>query len=205
MVGFGMGQYAVNRFMDAGWPAIRFFTSDTGGHMFARLPVGDAIHWLESMTSNEPEVLINFAQKQMETGQYRDTLAALGRVRRLSLNDSQLEQERRLTAAVEALARTSAASFLDKIRENKTNAWVDGFLAYRDQFAMADAAREAMNAFESLRAQHEPKAQTAVNDARQAFQQGNRDAGLTHYQEIVDKYYASSLYQTAKEVITTRK
>jgi hypothetical protein len=50
-----MGEHAATIFRDAGWPALRFFADDTGaGHMFARLPVGQAIRWLEVHSSDNP-------------------------------------------------------------------------------------------------------------------------------------------------------
>ena len=41
-------------FGEAGWPAFRFFTDDTAAHMFARLPVGPAIRWLEAHVVERP-------------------------------------------------------------------------------------------------------------------------------------------------------
>ena len=89
VVGFSMGQYAANLFGEANWPAYRFFTDDAGGHMFARLPVGLAIRWLESHASNDPTSLINFAASQIKQKEYRDGIAALHRAHTLNLNDSQ--------------------------------------------------------------------------------------------------------------------
>ena len=43
----GGGQYAADLYGDNGWPAIHLFTSETAGHKFMLLPVGEAIRWLE--------------------------------------------------------------------------------------------------------------------------------------------------------------
>ena len=56
-----------------------------------------------------------------------------------------------------------------------------------------------MGAFASLRKQHEPLAQNAFEEASAAFRQGKQDEGYAKYQEIVDKYYAASLYRNIKE------
>ena len=97
-----------------------------------------------------------------------------------------------------------AAEFLPKIRTNADKSWIDGFLAYRDEFEFAGAAREVMEAFESLRKQHEPAARRAFNEARSAFQQGKPDQGYAQYREIVDKDYASSLYRNIKQQLEPR-
>ena len=62
-----------------------------------------------------------------------------------------------------------------------------------------------MDAFESLRKQHEPLAKKAFGEARAAFQQGKPDQGYARYQEIVDKDYASSSYRNIKEQLKSRK
>jgi predicted esterase len=205
MVDFDLGRYAATLFADAGWPAVHFFTSDTAGHMFARLPVGEALRWLESMASDDPETLLGFAEKQAKPGSYRDAIAALHRARALKLSDSQKRGADGLGAAIDAKAKAGADELLPKIRRNADNSWIDGFLAYRDEFAFADTAREAMDAFESLRKQHEPQAQRAFSEARAAFQQGKSDQGYAKYQEIVDKDYTSTLYRNAKEWLKARK
>ena len=79
MVAFDGGSYAYGLFLDAGWPAVRFFADDTAGHMFARLPVGPAIRWLEVMTSDDPTTLLDFAEQRLKEHGYRDAIAAVRR------------------------------------------------------------------------------------------------------------------------------
>ena len=52
-----------------------------------------------------------------------------------------------------------------------------GFLAYREDFEYADAARAVMAAFNDLRAQQDPPAKKLMGEARGAFNQGRRDEG----------------------------
>ena len=205
MVGFGMGQYAAALFGESNWPAFHFFASDTAGHMFGLLPVGEAIRWLEAMASDDPEVLLGFAEKQAEASHYRDAIAALRRAKTLKLTDPQKPRADRLAKTIDAKAKAGADEFLPKIKKNADGSWVDGFLAYRDEFEFADAAREVMAAFEALRKQHEPLAQKAFGEARAAFRQGKRDEGYARFQEIVDKDYAASLYRNIKEQLKSRK
>ena len=205
VVDFGMGRYAATIFGESNWPALHFFTSDTAGHMFARLPVGEALRWLESLSSDDPEVLLGFAEKQAEASRYRDAIAALRRAKTLKLTDPQKSRADRLGKTIDAKARPGADEFLPKIKKNADGSWVDGFLAYRDEFEFADGAREVMGAFESLRKQHEPLAQKAFGEARAAFQQGKQDQGYAKFQEVVDKDYAASLYRNIKEQLKSRK
>jgi predicted esterase len=205
MVDFDTGRYAAGLFTDAGWPAVRFFTSEKAGHMFALLPVGEAIRWLESLASNDPDALLGFADKQAKAGKYRDAIAALHRARTFKLSDAQKQRADHLGAVIDAQAKPGANEFLPKIQKNTDASWVDGFLAFRDEFEFADGAREAMTAFDALRKQHEPSAQRAFGEARTLFQQGKRDQGYARYQEIVEKAYASSLYRHVKEWLKARR
>ena len=202
---FGMGQYAANVFGESNWPGLRLFASDTAAHMFARLPVGEAIRWLEAMASDDPEVLIAFAEEQTESGHLRDAIAALRNAKGLKQSDAQKQRADRLRASIDARAKAKADEFLPGIRKNADGSWVDGFLAYRDEFEFADGAREVMDAFESLRKQHEPPARKAFGEARAAFQRGEQDQGYAKYREIMEKDYASPLYRNIKDQLKSRK
>ena len=204
-VNFGMGQYAASLFGESNWPALHFFTSDTAGHMFGLLPVGEAIRWLEVMASDDPEVLLGFAEKQAEASRYRDAIAALRRARTLNLTGPQESRADRLGKTIDAKAKAGADEFLPKIKKDADGSWVDGFLAYRDEFEFADGAREVMGAFEALRKRHEPLAQKAIGEGRAAFQQGKQDQGYAKFQEVVDKDYAASPYRNIKEQLKSRK
>jgi len=204
-VSFAMGQYAATLFGESGWPAFRFFADDNAAHMFARLPVGPAIRWLEAHGSREPATLLDFAGKRSGEGGYRDTVAALNRAHTLSLDDSQKRRAGELSRAIDAKAAAGAAKYLPLIRQAKDGSWIDGFLAFRDDFEFADAAHEVMAAFAELRARHDGPAKNAFAEARRLFQQGKQDEGYAKYREIVQSYYASPLYRTVKRWLEERK
>ncbi len=44
-----------------------------------------------------------------------------------------------------------------------------------------------------------------MGEARSLFQQGRRDEGYAKAKEVVDAYYASSSYRTAKRWLAERK
>ena len=202
---FSAGQYAASLFSEANWPAFRFFTDDNAGHMFARLPVGQSIRWLESHASNDPESLINFAASQLHEKAYRDAIAALRRAHTIKLNDSQKRQVQELNQSINTHAATGVAKFLPLVRQANDNSWIDDFLAFRDDFEFAESAHEVMAVFADLRARHKDPAQKAFAEARQLFQQGKQDQGYNKYQEIVEKFYASPLYRNVKRWLDERK
>jgi hypothetical protein len=202
---FGMSRYAAGNFGEHGWPGLRLFTSDTAGHRFMLLPVGEAIRWLEAMASDDPEALVVFAEKQAGAGRYRDAIAALRNLKGLEQTDAQKQRAERLRASIDARARAKADEFLPRIKANADGSWVDDFLAFRDDFEFADGARPAMEAFEALRKQQEPAAQRAFQEANMLFRQGKQDEGYAKYKEIVDKDYASTRYRNIKEQLKARE
>jgi predicted esterase len=204
-VGFSMGQYAATLFGESNWKTSRFFVDDTAGHLFARLPVGTAIRWLEASASSNPAALLEFAAKRLSESGYRDVIAAVGRARTLTLDESQKRRVDELDRAINAKASARAAKYLPLIRQAKDSSWIDDFLQLRDAFEFTDAAREVMTAFADLRSRHEEPAKKAFTEARQLFQQGKQDEGYGKYREIVQSHYASSLYRIVKPWLTDRK
>jgi predicted esterase len=207
LVNFSMGEYAAVIFGEESWPAFRFFNDSTGaGHMFGRLPVGRAIRWLEAHTSDDPTKLLDVAEKCLKAKANRDAVALLNRAATLQLDDTAKTRLESLSSQIDSQARARAATFLTKIQKGEPGkAWIDKFLNYREDFEFAPAAREVMQAFNTLRAEHEEPARKSVNEARAAFQQGKRDEGYAKYQEIADKYYAASSYRNVKKWIAERK
>jgi predicted esterase len=200
-VPFNGAVYASAQFLDAGWPAVRLFAHPNAGHMFGLLPVNQAIRWLEALTSDDPKVLLDFAEgrlKDKEPGR-RDAIAALRRAKGLKLDPKAQARLDKMTKEIDAKAAPKAKTFLSAIKANKDGAWVDPFLAFREEYEYADAASAAMAAFDKLRAEHDPLATKAMGEARQAFNQGNRPEGYAKAKEIVAKYYASTSYRLAKK------
>ncbi len=204
-IGFSSARYAADLFGENGWPGLRLFTSDTAGHKFMLLPVDEAIRWLEAMASDDPKILVDFGEKQAKAGRYRDAIAALKKAKGLKQADAAKQRADRLRASINTKAKAKASEFLVKIKANRNSSWVDGFLAFRDEFEFADGARPAMEAFETLRKRHEPAAQRAFQEAITLFRQGKQADGYAKYQEIVDKYYSSSRYRNIKEQLKARK
>ena len=61
--------------------------------------------------------------------------------------------------------------------KNANGSWVDGFLAYRDEFEFAERRPKVMGIFEALRKQHEPLAEKAFGEGLTALRQGKPTKG----------------------------
>jgi predicted esterase len=202
VLGFGMSDYAARAFGEANWPALRFFTDDQAAHMFGRLPVGPAIRWLEALNSQDPKSLAEFARKWMKEANWRDAIAAVNRAKAIDPTATEIVK---IALEIDAKAEPEAKKYAALIAKNADGSWVDGFLAFRDQFEFADVAKDAMAAFAKLRSSHDEPAQKLRNEARGLFQQGKADQAYAKYQELVDKYYAASSYRDTKKALAQKK
>ena len=196
----GMGRYAAELFREQNWPAFRFLEPEAGGHMFALLPINEAIRWLDGFSAEDPAKALDFAEGRLKARAYRDVIAALALVKPNPVDAARVSK---LEKAIDDLAAPECKDFVAKIRSGKPG-WIDPFLAYRDEFEYAPAAKPAMTAFDELRAEQSPPAQTAYNEARALFQQGKADEAYRKYQEIVDRYPASPLYRIVKRSLVER-
>ena len=110
-----------------------------------------------------------------------------------------------LSRTIDTKAAAGATKYLPLIKKAKDGTWIDGFLAYRDEFEFAPRAKQTMAAFAELRKSQEEAAKKAFGEARQLFQQGKQDEGYAKYKEIVEKDYASSKYRIVKRWLEERK
>jgi predicted esterase len=204
VVAYSQGKSSFDSLIDAGFPAAHLFTDKSAGHMFARLPIEEAVRWLEQITSDESKSLVAFAEQSVESGEYRDALAAINRVRQLN-SDQYASRVDELTRRIDRQAEPAAARLAQAMESATSDDWVEQFFAFRLQFHFAPAAERAMNAYQRLRDEHEQPATKLWNEARAAFNKGDQAAGYSKNDEIVQKYYASSWYRYAKPVVERQR
>lgn len=198
-----MSQSAETNFLDDEFHRVRLFDHKTAGHRFIFLPVDKAIQWLDVMTSNDATQLLSSAATRIDEQEYRDALALLDRAAGLPSSDTEaIARHRKL---VDDAAKPEADALLAAIDANADGSWVDDFLTFRTQFGFSDSARPVMAAYGKLRTQHQPKADLLYQQSRSDLRAKKRDDAYQKYQEVVDKYYASSRYFTMKRWIVERR
>ncbi len=205
IVGFDQGKGTYDSFLGDGFPMLRFLSHPTAGHMFALLPVDQAIQWLESMTSDDPGALVAFAERQAAAKEWKDAIAAAERARSIDKSGRNGSKIKALLEAADKAAAPKASALEKAIASAKDDSWVADFTAFRAQFEFADAARGAMAAWRKLRAEHEKPAETLFYSARGDFNAGKEDDGYRKCEELVARYYASSYYAYAKVWLKNRK
>lgn len=200
VVGIDQGRYSWERFSEFGFPGLRFVTAPVG-HGYDFLPVGEAIAWMDALSTKDAKKLVAFAKARADAGDWRDVAAALRRGKAVKAERRMRPIAKRLNDA----AKKDADRFRGLIDKDKNGDWVAEFLAWRDQFEFAPAAAPAMKAFQKLRAAHAEPAKKLMNDARKAFREGRKDEGWAQYQTLVDEYYAAPGYRAVKRWLADRK
>ena len=172
--------------------------------MFARLPVGPAIRWLETFSSKDPKVLIDFAAERTASKATAMRSPHLTAPATLKLDAAQKRRLDELTKLdrYQGGRRRPQVLPLDQERQGRRlDRRVPGLSR---RVRVCPAAQRVMAAFAELRKTHDVAAKKAFGEARQLFQQGNQDGGYAKYKEIVEKSYASSLYRVVKRSLDER-
>ena len=188
--------YTHKKFRAHDFPLVKRL-SPNAGHAFDFLPVGDAIKYLDAVTSSDVGVLADFAEQKTEDEEWHDVVATVLRARELGME----EQLQESFADFEAAAEKDAATHLNAVESNTDGSWIDSFLPWYDQFAASAAAKPAVEAFNKLRAAHTPKAKQLETEARKAFRAKKADEGWDKYREIIDNFYASPQYRMLAESV----
>ena len=196
VVPFSGGEYCYGALVDGGFPLSRFFTHERAGHMFALLPVEEAITWIDRLTAERPEDVLSVAERGLEANRWRDVGAALWAGRELGFDAGQRERMDRARAALQRAAAVPLGELEPKLMANRDGSWVDEFLAFREDFAFAPAAAEVMAAYAALRRVHQGPADELFRKQRQTTDETERDRLR---RAIVEDYYASSWYPLVKD------
>ncbi len=204
VVAFSQGRSSFQSFQEQDFPTLRLFQNQAG-HGFSSLPWPQALEWLSTMSSPEPEVLLQFAESSMDDARFRDAGAALQRTAALQPKGAMAKRHADLSARLDEYAEHDGKRLLAAIQADTDGAWIDDFLEYRDSFGTAAVAQPTLAAFALLRQKHEKPAQELFGEARKRFQQGDRDGGWEKYDELVRTCYASSLYRRVKGWLLDRR
>lgn len=200
-----MSTAAHQSFLDAKFPMVRLIDPVGPGHMFARLPIDQAIRWLEDMSSDDSNRLLAVAESSIESGHYRDAVAVLRRLKSIEEDEQIKESADDLMDRITAAASPQLAKLTAAMTANKDGEWADEFYEFRNQFEFAPCAQELMQMHEEIRLIHQEPADKMYSEARKLFRQKKSDAGWAKYQEIVDRYYASNHYAKIKKWIGDRE
>jgi predicted esterase len=200
MWGLKQGDYIYDRMTSWGFPMVTYLKPNAP-HAYDFLPIGDAVEWLDMMSTTDVKALVAFANERAKAKAWRDVSAAL-------FHAGQLKARKRLAAAeelLEAAAAKDADRFLKLIEKNENAKWAEPFLQWKDQFEFTKAGKKVMAAYTKLQEEQDEKANQAINDARQAFRNGDQAAGYGKYEEILEQYPACRKYRLVTRWVAERK
>ena len=193
VVGFSGGEYCHEAFQDGGFPMLRLFDPESG-HSFMHLPVEDAVRWLAGMASDDPQALVELAERSLEDDRFRDATAAASRAEDLGASGDLSQRIRAVHEAVDKAAQRDADKLEQAIATNRNGRWVDDFWEFRRRFAFTPAAQKVMALYAKVRAEHQKPADDQFYASRSKDDVERKRMQL----EINEKYWGSSWYKAIK-------
>jgi predicted esterase len=181
--------YIRDRFEGAGFARTAFLDPPLG-HPYDFLPVGEAIRFLDAMSTTKPDVLAAYAEEEAKEKRWHQVGGALDRARELKAEKSLASS----VAAFDAAAAEGAAKFGPLLEKGEGGEWVEDFIVWKRQFARAPVAAPLMARYEEIRKEHDPKADALLEEARKAVRANDRAEARRKYEEVVERYWASGMY-----------
>ena len=193
---------AHQRYLDDGFPMLRVMTADSKGSHLGGNNLPHAIRWLETMSARSSKGIRSSIETLVAQDKPRD---AIGLLTRLDLDSLPTTERDSLLSKTDFGGSKTAAEFETLVTENKSNQWIEDFLAFRKTHEFAPAAQTAMDQFNQLRATHDESADELFNEIRQLFDDGKDAEAYAKCELIVDKYYAARRYRYAKKKLANRE
>ena len=204
-VKYEMAAYAYRKLVEDGFKEVRMFENN-GAHMFAMLPVNQAIEWLEIVTSEDAGRLLPLAKQHFDRERYRVALSLYRRAKESRIEEEQRVEIEEMIKDIQSIADVESRKLVDLITKNESNKWVSRYHRFQNQFRDTESGKAVQSVYEELKKRHERPAERLFFAARRIIQSKakSKDEAYAMLQEIVDDYYASTHYLLAKEWLENR-
>ena len=193
VVNYSMSEYAYNRLLGHGFNNV-LLLNPALGHPYDFLPVDEAIAYLDALTTDDAQVLLDYTEMRAAQKDWRTVGLALQRAEEIG-EEKKFES---IKMSFESEAAKHADRHLKEMKKGVYGKWLDRFLRWHEDFALADAAAEVNEQWEALAAEHSRSAKELSKEASQAFRSGKQADGWELRKKIVLENFASPQYRTLK-------
>jgi len=188
-----MSEGAYQRLLGHGFHNVKFL-NPSGGHPYDFLPVNEAIQYLDAMTTDDEKLLLKYAQERLGKKDWRTVGMALQHASDLEADDS----FKKIRDAFESEASKSTESHLKNIKKGEYGKWVDRFLRWHENFALADSAKAVLEEWDALAADHADAAKALATEASKAFNSRKVNEGWELRKQMMLENFASPQYRKYK-------
>ena len=188
-----LSEGAYQRLLGNGFTKVKFL-NPSGGHPYDFLPVNEAIQYLDAMTTDDEKLLLKYAQERLGKKDWRTVGMALQHASDLEADDS----FKKIRDAFESEASKNTEGHLKNIKKGEYGKWVDRFLRWHEDFALADSAKEVAPEWDALAADHADAAKALATEASKAFKSRKVKEGWELRKQIVLENFASPQYRKYK-------
>lgn len=178
---------AYEKFLRAGWPALRYWHPDDLDHDFGRVPLAEGLTWLQELTPPDATGALKQAALCIPQDRIADAAYLLARADRLGAKDVQL---RPLQSRLDQRAARLAKLWLGRIdadREPFGAGWYDE----RAGLARLPAFAAVVAKFETAAAAQEERGRELAEQARAAEQRGDLAGARRLHEEITKRCSAA--------------
>ena len=193
VVNASVGKYAYNRLLSHNFHNVKFL-NPSSGHPYDFLPVDEAIEYLDALTNDSSYQLLKYTEKMVAKKDWRTVGLALKRAKELD-EDKDFADIRK---SFEEKASKQAARHLKDLKKGTYGKWVDRFLRWHEDFALAESATDVLKEWDALVEVHSEAAKPMATEARKAFNAGKAGEGWELRKQIVLEHFASPHYRTFK-------
>ena len=184
---------AYQRLLGNGFTKVKFL-NPSGGHPYDFLPVNEAIQYLDAMTTDDEKLLLKYAQERLGKKDWRTVGMALQHASDLEADDS----FKKIRDAFESEASKNTEGHLKNIKKGEYGKWVDRFLRWHENFALADSAKEVLEEWDALAADHADAAKALATEASKAFNSRKINEGWELRKQMMLENFASPQYRKYK-------
>ena len=167
VVNASVGKYAYNRLLSHNFHNVKFL-NPSSGHPYDFLPVDEAIEYLDALTNDSSYLLLKYTEKMVAKKDWRTVGLALKRAKELD-EDKDFADIRK---SFEEKASKQAARHLKDLKKGTYGKWVDRFLRWHEDFALAESATDVLKEWDALVEVHSEAAKPMATEARKAFNAG---------------------------------
>ena len=200
---------AFQAYIEGGFSLVRYLNDSQAGHDFEKLPIEQAVAWLEKMNQENLARSLDFAEQLLSESAFRECRGLLQKIRnqptRLNSDPESTKRLRELEKQLAQIARDNSLELSTAIRDQQDGSWIDSYLQYEQEFQLFPEAKATIAAFSQLKEKHEANVQQIYLRAKESFADGLDLRGYKACQKIVENYYASEQAAWARKKLDSRK
>jgi len=173
------------------WPRLRYFHPHELNHWFMPAPIRPALEWCFAMTADDPAALLASAEQFLGEDRGADAWFCLERADKLKGDRDAIAA---LRSKVEEKGRELAATWTQRIREDRSATWWAECYDWRERWGRTPMSVDVLKELDKLRKKHVSEARKLARKAYQLKGKGDVAEARALFEKIVKECYTAFEY-----------